>query len=125
MYIFCTLSLYHDCRQGCEGIEVGKRTVKDGKCIIEKIRLVLPHLNEVQRHIYLALEALYMDWGGKIILEKEFRVSHNMINSGINVSHTVIGNALKLHGFSLQVNRKTFQGKGYEDRDSQFEFINR
>ena len=44
---------------------------------------------------------------------------------GINVSHRVIGEALKEKGFSLQSNRKTYEGKGHVDRDSQFEFINR
>jgi hypothetical protein len=32
---------------------------------------------------------------------------------------------LKERGFSLQSNRKTYEGKGHEDRDGQFEFINR
>ena len=44
---------------------------------------------------------------------------------GINVSHRVIGEALKENGFSLQSNRKTYEGKGHVDRDAQFEFINR
>ena len=43
----------------------------------------------------------------------------------INVSHRVIGEALKANGFSLQSNRKTYEGKGHVDRDAQFEFINR
>jgi len=162
--------------------------------IIEKIQLVLPYMDEVQRRIYLASEALYMGRGGKTILEKELGVSHNTINSGIKelksndvlllkpnlrkkgggrkpkidnttwgyiknfiephcrgepesplqwvskslrnieqalkvydieVSHRIIGDALKHHGFSLQANRKTFEGKGHEDRDAQFEYINK
>lgn len=44
---------------------------------------------------------------------------------GIVVSHRVIGESLKANGFSLQANRKTYEGKGHEDRDVQFEFINR
>ena len=44
---------------------------------------------------------------------------------GINISHRIIGEALKEQGFSLQSNRKTFEGKGHQDRDGQFEFINR
>ncbi len=51
--------------------------------IIEKIKLVLPHLNETQKRIYIASEALYMERGGKTLLEKELGVSHNTINSGI------------------------------------------
>ncbi len=168
--------------------------MKDNKNTIEKIRMFLPYLNEAQKRIYLASEALYLGRGGKTSLEKELGVSHNTINtgikelksgkelspssglrkkgggrkpkiddavweqikafiephsrgepesplqwiskslrnieqelkeSGIKVSHRVIGNALKQHGFSLQANRKTFEGKGHKDRDAQFEFINR
>jgi len=168
--------------------------MKDNKDKIEKIRLFLPYLNEAQKRIYLASEALNMKRGGKTILEKELGVSHNTINlgikelksgkellpssglrkkgggrkpkiddalwkrievfiephnrgepesplqwvskslrnieqelkkTGVNVSHRVIGEALKQHGFSLQANRKTFEGKGHKDRDAQFEFIHR
>lgn len=44
---------------------------------------------------------------------------------GIMASHRIIGEALKEKGFSLQANRKTFEGKGHKDRDAQFEFINK
>jgi transposase len=42
---------------------------------------------------------------------------------GISVSHRIIGDALKSHGFSLQSNRKRFEGSNHPDRDKQFEFI--
>jgi transposase len=42
---------------------------------------------------------------------------------GISASYRIIGDALKEHGFSLQSNRKTFEGNSHEDRDAQFEFI--
>jgi transposase len=42
---------------------------------------------------------------------------------GISASHRIIGDALKEHGFSLQSNRKQFEGKGHPDRDAQFEYI--
>ena len=57
--------------------------MKNNKKIIEKIHLILPHMNEAQKRIYLASEALYMERGGKTLLEKEFGVSHNTINLGI------------------------------------------
>ena len=44
---------------------------------------------------------------------------------GIEASHRIVGDALKERGFSLQSNRKTYEGKGHKDRDRQFEFINR
>jgi hypothetical protein len=43
--------------------------------------------------------------------------------TGISASHRIIGEALKSHGFSLQSNRKCFEGNSHKDRDSQFEFI--
>jgi hypothetical protein len=42
---------------------------------------------------------------------------------GISASHRIIGEALKANGFSLQSNRKRFEGSSHEDRDLQFEFI--
>jgi len=43
---------------------------------------------------------------------------------GINASYRIIGDSLKQKGFSLQANRKTYEGRGHKDRDTQFEFIN-
>ena len=43
----------------------------------------------------------------------------------IRFSHRIIGDCLKANGFSLQANRKTFEGSSHKDRDSQFEFINK
>ena len=43
---------------------------------------------------------------------------------GLNISYRIVGDSLKEKGFSLQANRKTFEGKGHEDRNAQFEFIN-
>ena len=37
---------------------------------------------------------------------------------GISVSHRIIGDALKVRGFSLQFNRKRFEGKSHPDRDN-------
>ncbi len=168
--------------------------MQDEKKITEKIKSLLPFLNEEQRRIYLASEASYLGRGGKALLEKFIGVSHNTINKGIKeleagisvsankkirkkgggrkkkiskiiweriklfvephtrgepesslqwvskslrniesvlkeegiaVSYRVIGEALKSNGFSLQANRKTFEGKGHKDRDAQFEFINK
>jgi transposase len=42
---------------------------------------------------------------------------------GFFASHRIIGDALKEHGFSLQSNRKRFEGSSHKDRDAQFEFI--
>jgi len=168
--------------------------MQDNQKLVEKINSMLPFLNEVQKRVYLASEALHLGRGGKIKLEKLIGVSHNTINKGIRdlqsdtsdnttqklrkkgggrkqkindviwekikafitpytrgepdspllwvskslrniesalksegifVSYRIIGDALKRNGFSLQANRKTYEGKGHKDRDAQFEFINR
>ena len=44
-------------------------------------------------------------------------------SAGVSASHRIIGDALKAHGFSLQSNRKRFEGNSHKDRDAQFEFI--
>jgi hypothetical protein len=44
---------------------------------------------------------------------------------GVAASYRIIGEGLKEKGFSLQANRKTYEGKGHKDRDAQFEFINK
>lgn len=161
--------------------------------LIEKIKGVLPFLDERTRRIYLASEAKALGRGGIRKLEKLLNVSHNTINRGLkeleadsvgfsgrvrmegggrkkkstpemekqidffiephtrgepdsplcwiskslrnisdalkqmgfNISHRAVGEILKSKGFSLQGNRKTFEGNGHKDRDAQFEFINK
>lgn len=44
---------------------------------------------------------------------------------GYNVSHKLVGELLKDLGYSLQSNRKTDEGGNHEDRDAQFEHINK
>ncbi len=44
---------------------------------------------------------------------------------GYNVSHKLVGKLLKDLGYSLQSNRKTDEGGNHEDRDAQFEHINK
>jgi len=44
---------------------------------------------------------------------------------GYNVSHKLVGQVLKDLGYSLQSNRKTDEGGTHEDRDAQFEHINK
>ena len=167
----------------------------EAKVIIEKMRVLLPYLNEYQRRLYAASEAQALGRGGKRLIEKELGISHNTINqgivelgsanslvvhnskskqrkkgggrkkrisdaiwekiesfimpytrgepespllrvskslrniesslkaSGISVSYRIIGEALKAHKFSLQSNRKRFEGNSHKDRDAQFEFI--
>ena len=43
---------------------------------------------------------------------------------GYNTSYVTIGELLKTLGFSLQANRKTYEGGSVADRNEQFEYIN-
>jgi hypothetical protein len=50
-------------------------------------------------------------------------IEESLKSIGISASHRIIGDSLKAHGFSLQSNRKRFEGNSHPDRDAQFEFI--
>lgn len=57
---------------------------------------------------------------------KSLRKIATIVNEkGHNVSHKLIGELLKKLGYSLQSNRKTDEGGVHEDRDKQFEHINK
>jgi transposase len=43
----------------------------------------------------------------------------------LSVNHRSIGEVLKSNNFSLQANRKTYEGKTHPDRDQQFNYINK
>lgn len=43
---------------------------------------------------------------------------------GYYISHSRVADILKFLNYSLQANKKTFEGSGHEDRNAQFEFIN-
>ncbi len=62
-----------------------------------------------------------LQWVSKSLRNIEMALKED----GIEASHRIVGDALKERGFSLQSNRKTYEGKGHKDRDRQFEFINR
>ena len=47
-----------------------------------------------------------------------------LVAKGHEISHTVVGELLKLHKFSLQGNRKTKEGADHPDRNAQFLHIN-
>jgi transposase len=165
--------------------------------VIQKMKAFTPYLNEEQRRLYAASEAMALGYGGKRLIKRELGISHNTINKGIAqlessthnfvnvsssrqrkegggrkksitpdvwkqiesfimphtrgepesplqwvskslrnieialksigifVSHRIIGDSLKEHGFSLQSNRKRFEGSDHPDRNAQFEFIQR
>jgi transposase len=62
-----------------------------------------------------------LQWVSKSLRHIESALKAN----GISVSHRIIGNSLKSHGFSLQSNRKRYEGKSHADRDVQFEYIHK
>ena len=53
------------------------------------------------------------------------KLSTELKQEGISVSHRAIGELLKVNNFSLQANRKTNEGKTSKDRDEQFNYINK
>lgn len=163
--------------------------------VIEKMRALMPYLNEEQVRLYAASEAKALGRGGISFIERELGISHHTIRRGIAelesgltsteqvskrrqrkegggrkhsitdeiwhnietfimphirgepesplqwvskslrnieaalkergifVSYRIIGESLKKHGFSLQSNRKRYEGKSHRDRDAQFEYI--
>lgn len=52
-------------------------------------------------------------------------ISEAAKQKGYQISHKLAGVTLKALGYSLQANRKTDEGKSHEDRDAQFEYINK
>ncbi len=53
------------------------------------------------------------------------KLSIELKKSNISISHRAIGEVLKANNFSLQANRKTYEGKSHPDRDKQFDYINK
>ncbi len=50
-------------------------------------------------------------------------MSKELLKSGHKISYRLIGEVLKSNGFSLQGNRKIYEGKNHPDRDIQFNYI--
>src|SRR3954468_1157629 len=53
------------------------------------------------------------------------RLAEELRRMGHTAGHRVVAELLHEAGYSLQANRKTIEGKGHPDRNSQFEHINR
>ena len=62
----------------------------------------------------------FMKWTNKSLhkIEKELK------GQGHNVSYRTIGRRLKKMGYSLQANKKAFEGSSHPERDEQFYYIN-
>jgi transposase len=52
-------------------------------------------------------------------------LAEELNRQGYTVSHTKVGELLRMRGFSLQGNRKTIEGKQHPDRDAQFKHISK
>ena len=52
------------------------------------------------------------------------KLSAELQKDNIFVSHRAVAETLKANNFSLQANRKTYEGKTHKDRDAQFSYIN-
>ena len=53
------------------------------------------------------------------------RLAAELCAQGYQISHTVVGELLRMLNFSLQANSKTREGDGHPDRDAQFRYIDR
>ncbi len=53
------------------------------------------------------------------------KISEELKRKGYNVSYNVVNRILNSEGFSLQGNKKVDEGGEHEDRDAQFEYINK
>ena len=51
-------------------------------------------------------------------------LAEELTRQGHPVSAPTVGRLLREHGFSLQANAKTLEGKQHPDRDAQFRYIN-
>jgi len=58
------------------------------------------------------------------VSKSQRNIAEALTKLGFQVSHKLIGRLLKSLEFSLQVNRKTQEGRSHPDRDAQFEYIN-
>src|SRR3954470_11128162 len=52
------------------------------------------------------------------------KLAEELVRMGHATSHRMVADLLHGLGYSLQANRKTFEGKGHPDRNAQFEHIN-
>ena len=52
------------------------------------------------------------------------KLSDELKKDNINASHRAVAEILRANNFSLQANRKTYEGKTHKDRDKQFVYIN-
>src|SRR3954463_2009951 len=52
------------------------------------------------------------------------KLAEELERMGHATSHRMVAELLHGSGYSLQANRKTFEGKGHPDRNAQFEYIN-
>lgn len=53
-----------------------------------------------------------------------YKLAEELKSNGYEVSPNTVGRLLKEQEYSLQLNRKEKEGKGHEERDAQFQFIN-
>ena len=72
----------------------------------DRILRMLPQLNERQRRLFLASEALAYGYGGIAEVIRISGTSRNTIKLGINVRHVTVGEILKSMGYSKQANQQ-------------------
>jgi transposase len=91
-----------------------KKAIDTNKGLLEKLReLVCPHT------VGDPMRALL--WTSK----STRKLASELQKSNFNVSYNVVNRLLQSEGFSLQSNKKTNEGGTHQDRDAQFQHINK
>lgn len=83
---------------------------------------------ELKRHLELILSPHKLGDPERILLwtNKSLRnIASELTGYGTKVSHVTVGSILQQMGFLLQSNRKTDEGSNHEDRNAQFEMIDK
>ena len=58
-------------------------------------------------------------------IKSQKTLSDELTAQGLKISHTTVGSLLEEQGYSLQSNKKSFEGANNADRNAQFEYINK
>lgn len=105
-------------------ISTGNRSRRSGggrKKAIEKDSNLLQAIENIVSPHTMGDPMKPLQWTSKSLR----KIAELAKKQGFDVSHKLVGEILKILGYSLQSNRKTDEGGTHVDRDTQFEYINK
>lgn len=97
------------------------RKIGGGRKILETYDFSLENsLKKIMENITGGNPMSFVKWTNKSLhkIEKELK------RKGHSISYRTIGRRLKKMGYSLQANKKSFEGSSHPERDAQFHYIN-